>query len=136
MRVKSDCPDADMSFQRHEELRIFTSKRKGSAVSQNFHYRPRLREEDYKKVEEGSLELFLIERYLLYSSDKSGRLYSGRVNHEPYQIQEAILGDYSVEMFNLEGFTAPIEHPSSQLMAKPVNVNVYPLHKHKSLSFD
>ncbi|MGF1656120.1 MAG: YqjF family protein [Verrucomicrobiales bacterium] len=34
----------------------------------------------------GSLEEFLVERYVLFSADKRGRLYSGRVSHAPYQI--------------------------------------------------
>jgi uncharacterized protein YqjF (DUF2071 family) len=36
----------------------------------------------------GSLEFFLIERYLLYSV-KSGRLQTGIVNHPPYQLRNA-----------------------------------------------
>jgi uncharacterized protein YqjF (DUF2071 family) len=40
--------------------------------------------------EPGSLEYFLIERYLLYSA-KQGRLYKGRVHHAPYRLQTANL---------------------------------------------
>ena len=40
-------------------------------------------------AEPGSLEFFLAERYTLFSCDREGRLYSGRVWHEPYRVQIA-----------------------------------------------
>lgn len=37
----------------------------------------------------GSLEAFLTERYWLYSADARGRLFRGRVHHEPWPLQAA-----------------------------------------------
>lgn len=122
---------AQMSFQRDDELRTFSSKRRGSDVNQNFHYQPKHSEQAYQKAQEGSLDFFLVERYLLYSSDRRGQLYSGRVHHEPYQIQEAKVSEHSAELLNLEGFSAPLVRPCSEIIAKPVDVNVYPLMPHQ-----
>lgn len=47
----------------------------------------------------GTLEFFLAERYTLFSCDRHGKLYSGRVWHEPYKVrmatdpEEAIVAD-------------------------------------------
>jgi uncharacterized protein YqjF (DUF2071 family) len=38
----------------------------------------------------GTLEHFLVERYLLFAQDPSGSLFSGQVFHPPYQIVPAI----------------------------------------------
>jgi uncharacterized protein YqjF (DUF2071 family) len=75
----------------------------------------------------GSLEWFLIERYTLFSSDSAGHLYSGRVHHQPYQIET--MSDYSCSTlpFRWNGFPEPISGPVSCLCAKPVSVTVYPL---------
>ena len=35
----------------------------------------------------GTLEHFLVERYLLFCADRRGRLYTGQVHHDPYRIQ-------------------------------------------------
>ena len=40
-------------------------------------------------VSPGSLEFFLVERYVLFSHS-GGRLYTGRVWHEPYPLQRAV----------------------------------------------
>ena len=43
-----------------------------------------------RAAEPGSLEFFLVERYLLYSHcRKTGRFFRGRVHHPPYQFQDA-----------------------------------------------
>lgn len=45
-------------------------------------------EEEPRVAEVGSLEEFLVERYLLYSR-RGSQLFAGRVAHEPYRIQRA-----------------------------------------------
>jgi len=74
----------------------------------------------------GSLEFFLVERYLLFAADPAGRLYSGRVHHAPYRVSQPSLSEFSVEParqagFHLEG------GPTSVLAALPVDVSVFPL---------
>lgn len=76
---------------------------------------------------EGSLEWFLVERYLLFSASPDGRLFQGRVHHSPYQIGSADCSHWSTEPIRLNGFPEPGGPPLSMLTANPVDVRIYPL---------
>jgi uncharacterized protein YqjF (DUF2071 family) len=75
----------------------------------------------------GSLEWFLVERYTLFSADTKGNIYSGRVHHDPYQIEPMSHGVCSTLPFSLNGFTEPETPPNSLISANSVDVTVYPL---------
>jgi len=75
----------------------------------------------------GSLEWFLVERYLLFSADPAGRIFTGRVHHDPYQIASGHCDRPSTEPLRLNGFPVPIEAPASILTAAPVEVKIFPL---------
>ncbi|MGL4399285.1 MAG: YqjF family protein [Luteolibacter sp.] len=75
----------------------------------------------------GTLEWFLAERYLLFSSNPSGDLFCGRVYHTPYQIAPAVCTRWSTEPLRLDGFPEPAEAPPSMLVAAPVDVEIFPL---------
>jgi hypothetical protein len=73
----------------------------------------------------GTLDHFLVERYLLYSMDKDRQLHRARVHHQPYPIQRA-------DVLRLEetlvwaagirrGDSAPIRH-----YVREVNVKIDP----------
>ena len=64
----------------------FTSRRDG-AVGAHVVYRPV--EGPVAAASPGTIEHFLVERYLLYSMDEDHQLYRARVHHEPYPIQRA-----------------------------------------------
>lgn len=76
---------------------------------------------------EGTLEWFLVERYLLFSADRNGRLFTGRVHHAPYRIAKADCSAGSAAPLGWEGFPVPEEPPASMLVAEPVDVSVFPL---------
>lgn len=78
---------------------------------------------------EGSLEWFLVERYLLFSTNPSGDLFCGRVHHAPYQIATGVCERWSAEPIRIHGFPVPQEPPASILTAAPVNVTIYPLRR-------
>ncbi len=82
-----------------------------------------------RAAEVGSLDWFLVERYLLFSANLAGRIFKGRVHHEPYQIAPAICERLSTEPLRLNGFHVPVEPPSSVLTAAPVEVKIYPLRR-------
>lgn len=72
----------------------------------------------------GSLEFFLVERYLLYAHHR-GRLASGRVFHAPYGIRSATLFDLEEGLVRAAGIAPrPYEHA---LFSQGVDVDVYPL---------
>ena len=77
----------------------------------------------------GSLEWFLVERYLLFSSDSRGNLRCGRVHHPPYRIAPARPAAWSAEPLRWNGFPVPEGAPDSMLVAETVDVTVHPLRR-------
>ena len=78
-----------------------------------------------KPAEEGSLEQFLVERYVLYSL-KGRKLFSGRVHHAPYEIQGAEVADLRESCLAAAGFLRPQRAPHA-IYARGVDVEVWPL---------
>ncbi len=74
----------------------------------------------------GTLEHFLIERYILYSTAR-GRLYSGRVHHAPYPVQSATVSALEESLLAAAGITRPAAAPLAHY-ASEVRVRIYPLH--------
>ena len=84
-----------------------------------------------RPAEPGTLEWFLVERYLLFSSDAQGNLHTGRVHHSPYLIEPMPSGKCSTTPFAHNGFPEPETQPISMLVAAPVDVTVFPLRRHR-----
>jgi len=79
-----------------------------------------------KTAEPGSLEFFLLERYLLFSESPKGQIYCGQVHHEPYPFCEVELPQISTAPMEWEGFE--VEGPPVSSLASPeVDVSIYPL---------
>ncbi len=80
-----------------------------------------------RTAEPGTLDHFLCERYLLYSRD-GDRLYSGRVHHTPYPLQDATLhGGYDA-LVATAGFPGVAETPPVHVAyAGGVRVEVFGL---------
>ena len=76
----------------------------------------------------GTIEHFLLERYILYTTDDEHRLRRARVHHQPYPIQRADVLDFEETMIWAAGIrrpqSAPLRHYASE-----VNVKVYPLER-------
>lgn len=76
----------------------------------------------------GSLEYFLVERYILFSHrQRSNRLYIGQVHHEPYPLFTAEINGYSRALFGINGFTDPGREPDHTIMAPGVDVSIFGL---------
>lgn len=74
----------------------------------------------------GSLEHFLIERYILYTAHRD-RLYSGRVHHLSYPAQKANVRSLQETMLVSAGITRGDEEPLAHY-ARRVDVDIFPLH--------
>jgi uncharacterized protein len=74
----------------------------------------------------GTLEHFLVERYILYSEDEQRRLHRARVHHQPYPVQRADVLELDETLIWAAGVK---RHDSVGLRhyAREVNVKVYPL---------
>jgi uncharacterized protein YqjF (DUF2071 family) len=84
-----------------------------------------------QEAEPGSLDWFLVERYRLFSCDRSGRIFSGRVHHRPYQISPAPDSRWSTEPLRLNGFS-DLADPQPRLhTAATVDVDIFPLTRHQ-----
>jgi uncharacterized protein len=55
-------------------------------------------------AEEGSLEFFLVERYILFAQLPDGELATGQVHHAPYRIQSVKLEEWDEQQFAIDGF--------------------------------
>lgn len=76
-------------------------------------------------AEPGSLEFFLLERYLLLSQNSKNELLLGRVHHKPYVYFDAKLDDWNENLSKAAGLTkSSIVHT---MYCPGINVNVFPL---------
>ena len=72
----------------------------------------------------GSLEFFLVERYLLYASH-GGALSSARVHHAPYPVQPAAAFDVRETLTRAAGLPPPAGPPALVHYAREVDVQIY-----------
>lgn len=115
---------ARMSAKMRGAENFYSSCRKGSDIVSRFRYR---RPVGAEPAREGSLEWFLVERYLLFTADRAGNIRSGRVHHKPYRIAEAKCDEWSSAPIEEDGLGRVSGPPTSMLVAEPVDVRIYPL---------
>ena len=76
----------------------------------------------------GTIEHFLVERYILYTTDEDHRLHRARVHHQPYPVQRAEVDDLEETLIWAAGIrrsgAQPLRHYASE-----VNVKIYPLER-------
>ena len=78
-----------------------------------------------RRAEAGSLEHFLIERYVLYSEARD-HLFMGRVYHSPYPIQSALVHSLDETLLNTWNIQTP-ETPALAHFSSGVDVEVFAL---------
>ena len=76
----------------------------------------------------GTLEFFLAERYLLYSTSRRGTLFKGRVHHSPYPLQVAEVRSLEESALKAAGIDRPDAPPLAHY-AKGVSVEVFGLER-------
>jgi uncharacterized protein len=74
----------------------------------------------------GSLEHFLIERYLLYTVSPENRLLRGQVHHAPYPLRTARVTELQQSMLSVNGLLTPGE-PQHVVFSDGVDVEIFPL---------
>jgi uncharacterized protein len=113
-----------MSAQLVDEHTVaYSSHRLNDNVTSLFHYAlsPHAR-----LAEPGTLDFFLLERYLLFSNTPRG-VRCGQVHHNPYPVSQARVEKFDTRTLELNGFTSPL-HPPDHVCGSPgVNVMIYPL---------
>jgi uncharacterized protein YqjF (DUF2071 family) len=64
-----------------------------------------------ERVEPGSLDAFLTERYRFYTESDGGRLYRGAIDHPPWPLSDATLTIHENTLFEANGFEQPEGDP-------------------------
>lgn len=100
------------------------SSRRGRSPGADFRYGPA---GDLRAASPGSLEFFLVERYVLFSADRRGRLHAGRVHHAPYRIAPADVSAWSFQPACDDGFPDPGRRPDHAVVAADVAVDAWPI---------
>lgn len=114
---------AQMSAKIRDHHIHYTCRRSGSLATPGFEW---LDAGEVKAAEPGSLEFFLVERYLLFTPRPDRRLLCGRVHHAPYQIGAASVFAHSTLPAEQAGL--PMSGKMIQpLRAKAVDVSIYPV---------
>jgi uncharacterized protein len=79
-------------------------------------------------VEPGTLEHFLVERYVLYANDHRGRLLRGKVHHLPYPLRSAEI--VSCRQTLASAAEVPVSgQPDHVLFSEGVTVDIFPLRR-------
>jgi uncharacterized protein len=76
--------------------------------------------------EPGSLQHFLVERYILYAMAPRGRLLQARVHHAPYRVRHARVLEITESLVRADGLERP-EARASELWSEGVDVEVFGL---------
>lgn len=109
--------------------RLYKSSLRKNEKTSSYRYRPESRPIT-GIAGPGSLEFFLIERYLLYSANfKKNVLYSGRVWHEPYQVSPAEVTTLEDHLIEVAGFNKLERPPEHQHYSAGVTVQIFGLNK-------
>ncbi len=124
---------ADIEFASTQEAIptiAFETKRTGVRGTKpaNAHLRYRPIEGPATASAPGTIEHFLLERYILYSQDDAKNLYRARVHHQPYPAQKAEVLHCEETLIWAAGVKRA-EQPALRHYAREVNVNVYGLER-------
>jgi uncharacterized protein len=100
--------------------------RRGTPAETTSQYRYRLAAET-RTAEPDSLEFFLAERYLLFTTGRDGRLQSGQVYHTPYPLCASSLDTWDAHLLELSPLGNPHRPPDHIVGSPGVHVDIYPL---------
>jgi uncharacterized protein len=108
----------------------FDSKRNDArgTMPANAHIRYRPIEGSFAPAVPGTLDHFLVERYILYTQDEQRQLLRARVHHQPYPVQRAEVLALNETLVWAAGIRRA-EGVDLRHYAREVNVKVYPLER-------
>lgn len=117
---------AEMSSQQDDKGIHYQSRRKSGSDRASYHYQG---QGEIQTAAPNTLEFFLLERYLLFSTNKQGQLKIGQVHHRPYPFQIATCENPSLLPFRWNQFPEPKTPPISSLYSPGVDVQIFPLRR-------
>lgn len=102
---------------------LYECQRKGKPETASYRYEVPASDEI---AEPGSLEFFLLERYLLFSETRAGKLKCGQVHHLPYPFSRGAAREVDLAPLAWEGFEIK-GAPVSTLLSRGADVEIFPL---------
>ncbi|MEW4488782.1 DUF2071 domain-containing protein [Thalassoglobus sp. JC818] len=75
----------------------------------------------------GTLDFFLVERYILFSETRSNGIATGQVHHPPYEVQPVKVNAFSSLPVELDGFPQMKTPPEHLVFSEGVDVEVFGL---------
>ena len=103
----------------------YSSHRRGTREDLDSHFRYRASGR-LREAKPGTLEFFLIERYVLFAHlSQTSALFRGRVHHSPYLIANADGAEWTDLLFELDGFERPRRTPDHVVVSPGVDVEVF-----------
>ena len=75
----------------------------------------------------GTLEFFLIERYVLFAYSRRQKLYAGRVWHNPYELADVEINNLDENVLSLDGFRKLSSDAYHKIMSPGVDVDIFGL---------
>jgi uncharacterized protein YqjF (DUF2071 family) len=111
------------SFINNEQEIEFSSLREDSQAILNYRYQGL---GPYQTVEKGSLDFFLIERYVLFAL-RGENLALGRVHHAPYSLCQPQVRQWDDRLFELDGLVRPQRQPEHMHFSPGVDVEIFAL---------
>ncbi|QDU80683.1 hypothetical protein Pla110_24150 [Polystyrenella longa] len=84
-------------------------------------------QKEFQTAIAGSFEHFLVERYLLFTQTKAGRLLRGQVHHHPYRFQTVKAAHYTGTLEKPLALPALAETPDHTLFSPGVSVEMFKL---------
>ena len=78
-------------------------------------------------AEPGTLDFFLVERYLLFTVNNRGKIRSGQVHHTPYPLLQVTVDAWETDLFELNGIDEPKKPFDHSIGSRGVDVEVFPL---------
>ncbi len=111
------------SFVNEQQQIEFSCQREKKQVILDYCYRG---EKPFEMAQTDSLEFFLVERYILFTS-KGQNLASGRVHHAPYPLCTPEVLKWDDRLFEIDGLPRPHRPPDHILFSPGVDVDVFSL---------
>jgi uncharacterized protein YqjF (DUF2071 family) len=120
---------SDIEFAAAKEI-SFASKRNDErgTMPANGHFRYKPTDGVVTNAAPGTIDYFLLERYVLYSRDEDHNLFRARVYHQPYPMQRVDVLELDETLIWAAGIKRS-ESVASRHYASEVNVKVYPLER-------
>lgn len=116
---------ADLTSELKNGMIHVTGQRKADpSTFLNFSYNGK--SERNRVAKPGTLEFFLVERYILYTTAKN-QLKRGQVHHESYPLAQSDVFTADTNLFESNHFFKPSNAPDSIQYSPGVNVSIFPL---------